>query len=60
MDPSTARILRILVVLVIIAWTGIDIISMNPGLVWIYGVLVVLVLVILFWREGIRFKVENK
>jgi hypothetical protein len=45
------RTLRILIILAVIVLTGFDVISSNPGLVWIYGLLVVIVLTIVMIRE---------
>jgi Flp pilus assembly protein TadB len=51
MDEGLTRNLRILIILAVIAITGFDIISTNPSIWWVYGILVVLVLVILFVQD---------
>jgi len=56
MDQELAHTLRILIILVVIALTGFDIISSNPDIWWIYGILVVIVLGIVFLQEWRRRK----
>ena len=51
MDEGLTRNLRILIILAVIAITGLDIISTNPSIWWVYGILVVLVLAILFVQD---------
>jgi hypothetical protein len=56
MDETLSRNLRILIILAVIAITGFDIISTNPSIWWVFGILVVIVLAILFIRERGRTK----
>jgi hypothetical protein len=56
MDEIFSRNLRILIILAVIAITGLEIISANPSIWWIYGILVVVILAILFVRERGRGK----
>ena len=51
MDEGLTRNLRILIILAVIAITGLDIISTNPSIWWVYGILVALVLAILFVQD---------
>ena len=51
MDEGLTRNLRILIILAVIAITGLDIISTNPSIWWVYGILVVFVLAILFVQD---------
>jgi Flp pilus assembly protein TadB len=51
MDEALTRNLRILIILAVIAITGFDIIQSNPSIWWIYGILVVIVLVVLFIQD---------
>jgi Flp pilus assembly protein TadB len=51
MDEALSRNLRILIILAVIAITGLDIISTNPSIWWVFGILVVIVLVILFVQD---------
>jgi len=56
MDEMLSRNLRILIILAVVAITGLEVISTNPSIWWLYGILVVIVLVILFIRERSRGK----
>lgn len=51
MDEALSRNLRILIILAVIAITGLDIISTNASIWWIFGILVVIVLGILFIQD---------
>jgi hypothetical protein len=51
MDTTLSRNLRILIILGVIAITGLDLISTNPSIWWVYGILVVIILAALFIRE---------
>ena len=51
MDEALTRNLRILIILAVIAITGFDIIQTNPSIWWIFGILVVIVLVVLFIQD---------
>ncbi len=51
MDKSQTNTLRILVILAIILFTGVNVLSTNPELWWIYVILVAIVVVILVWQR---------
>jgi hypothetical protein len=50
MDKQNARVITILIIITIISLTGFEIISTNPGLFWIYGILTLIILVLAYRR----------